>query len=251
MTRSQKIAIFSGVATSFLLIGLAALFLWVWAIRPELKQATRTPIRFDLANRIEIPNHPSLQFRRGPFSISMWFRTTSKRSYIAFIGKRINCLGDGWVLGANEKDGLSFYTAGCASPASRPQNFRDGQWHHLVAMRTGQTMTFYYDNQNVGSGPDTCDHNELHPLRLGMDADGGWHFEGEMAEVHLYNRALTESEVALEWNEGKGRATGLPIGGLLAGYHFEDLRGNQAIDFSGNGHHGVLARSSVPAAEQN
>jgi hypothetical protein len=249
MTRSQKVAIFSGVATALLLISSALLFLWFWAIGPELKPASRTPVRFDLANRIEVANHPSLQFRRGPFSISMWFRTTSKRKYIAFMGKRISGMGDGWLLGANEQDGLSFYTAGCASPASSPQNFRDGHWHHLVVTRAGQTMTFYYDNQNVGSGPDTCDHNEAHPLRLGQDADGGWHFEGELAEVHFYNRALTESEIALEWNNGKGRTIALPGGGLMAGYHFEDSSGGQITDFSGNGHHGRSVRSTIPAGE--
>jgi hypothetical protein len=251
MTRSQRVAIISGVATAFLLIASALLFLWFWVAAPQLKQAVRTPIRFDLSNRIEIPNHPSLQFRRAPFSISMWFRTTSQRKYIAFMGKRISGMGDGWVLGANAENGLSFYTAGCASPASTPQNFRDGQWHHLVATRVGQTMTFYYDNQNVGSGPDTCDHNEVHPLRIGMDADGGWHFEGEVAEVHLYNRALSDSEIAMEWNNGKGRTTALQGGGLVAGYHFDEAGRSQFMDFSGNGHHGTFVRSSVPAAEQN
>ena len=167
------------------------------------------------------------------------------------MGKRISGLGDGWVLGANQESGLSFYTAGCASPASRPQQFRDGQWHHLVVTRTGQTMTFFYDNQNVGGGPDTCDHNEVHPLRIGMDADKGWHFDGEIAEVHFYNRALTDAEIAIEWNDGKGRTEAVPGGGLVAGYHFNDAGGGQALDFSGNGHHGRHVRSVVPAAEPN
>ena len=209
-------------------------------------QSSLTPVQCNLMNRVEIPNHPELQFRRDPFSISFWFRTTTQRKYIAFIGKRVHGLGDGWVVGCNEQSGLSFYTAGCASPASSPQQFRDGKWHHAVVTRAGQTMTFYLDNRQVGFGPDTCDHNEVHPLRLGMDFDGGWNFEGELAEVHIYKRALAESEIAAEWNGGKPRKEAVPGGGLIAGYHC-DQSGGQFVDFSGNGHHGTLAWSKVPA----
>ena len=84
-----------------------------------------------------------------------------------------------------------------------------------------------------------------------MDADQGWHFEGELAEVHIYNRALSDPEIALEWNDGKGRKTGVPAGGLAAGYHFEDAEGGHVFDFSGNGHTGRLIRSAVTAAENS
>src|SRR5678816_4603681 len=110
MTRSQTVAILSGVTTALFLIAVAVLFFLFSGVGPRLRPVSRTPVRFDLSNRVEIPNHPSLQFRRGPFSISMWFRTTTQRSYIAFMGKRISGLGDGWVLGANQESGLSFYT---------------------------------------------------------------------------------------------------------------------------------------------
>src|SRR5258706_232298 len=83
-------------------------------------------------------------------------------------------------------------------------------------------------SQQIGSGPDTCDHNEVHHLRLGMDADQGWHFEGELAEVHIYNRALSDPEIALEWNDGKGRKTAVPGGELVAGYRFEDSSGGHS-----------------------
>src|SRR5206468_9929687 len=141
MTPSQKTAIGCGTVTALLLIALAVSVL---SMLVRGNRSARAPIHFDLSSRVEIPNHPALQFHRNPFSISMWFRTTTQRKYIAFMGKRISGMGVGWVLGANDENGLSFYTAACASPASRPQSFRDGQWHHLVVTRNGQTMTFFY-----------------------------------------------------------------------------------------------------------
>jgi hypothetical protein len=259
MTRSQIVAIVVGIATAFVLILVAAgLLLFQFRSHPVVKSVTAgssaqklTPLRFALSNRVEVADSPSLRFGRGPFSISLWFRTTTDRKYIAFIAKRINLMGDGWVLGGDSHNALSFYTAGCASPASQPQSFRDGQWHHLVAVRSGELMTFYFDNQNIGSGPDTCNHNDTNPLKIGMDADGGWNFDGDISEVHLYNRALGPTEIAEEWNNGRGRKVAASGGGLLAGFHFDENEGNKAADFSGNAHDGTLIRSSVAAETNN
>jgi sialidase-1 len=244
MTRSQKVAIGCGSVAAVLIIGFAAAVLSLLGPPTQSNKSALAPMRFGLSNRVEVANHQALQFHRGPFTISFWFRTTTQQSYLTFLSKRANTMGDGWVIHAQQNDTFLFYTAGCASPTSSPQSFRDGQWHHFVAMRNGQSMTLYFDNRNVGSGPDICDHNEMHNLRLGMDADEGWSFDGELAEVHIYNRALSDAEIAQEWNEGKGRKTSVPGGGLVAGYRFEDASGGNAFDFSGNGHNGRLVRSS-------
>lgn len=249
MTRSQQVAIACGTVAALLIIGFGGGIVSLLSGRSSPSKSALAPLRFDLSNRVEIANHPGLQFRRGPFTISFWFKTTTQQGYMTFLSKRVNTMGDGWVIHAQHNDTFLFYTAGCASPTSAPQSFRDGQWHHFVATRESQTMNLYLDNQMIGSGPDTCDHNEVHPLRFGMDAEEGWHFEGEMAEIHIYNRALSDAEIALEWNDGKGRKTAVPAGGLVAGYHFEDRSGGRCIDFSGNGHHGTIVRS--PAHSRN
>lgn len=259
MTRSQIVAIVVGIATALLIILVGAgVLLFQIRSHPLLKTVTPapsvkklTPLRFELSNRVEVADSPSLRFGRGPFSISLWFRTTTDRKYIAFMAKRISGMGDGWVLGADNNSALSFYTAGCASPASRPQIFRDGQWHHLVAVRNGDVMTFYFDNQNVGSGTDTCNHNDTNPLKIGMDADGGWHFDGDISEVHIYNRPLEPMQIAEEWDNGQGRKTAASGGGLVAGFHFDENEGSRAIDFSGNANDGTLIRSSAAAAANN
>jgi hypothetical protein len=84
-----------------------------------------------------------------------------------------------------------------------------------------------------------------------MDGDKGWHFEGDLAEVHFYNRALDPAEIAEEWNHGHGLKTSVAAGGLIAGYHFDEQAGSVAVDFSGHGRQGTLIRSSVPVGERN
>jgi len=209
------------------------------------------PLQFDLLKRVQIPDDAQLRFRQEPFTISFWLRTSSTRKYTAMVAKRTSALGDGWVLGTGDNDGLYFYCAGCASPGSAPVQFRDGKWHHYVLAREGEALTFYFDNRNVGGGPTRCDHNDSNPLKIGMDADQGWHFEGEIAEAHFYNRTLSVSEIAEEWNNGKGRKTAVSGGGLIAGYHFDESGGPVARDFSGNRHDGTLIRAPESAATRS
>jgi len=203
----------------------------------------RHALKFNLGNRVEIYNDPSLQFGESPFTISLWFKTASQRQYFNFISKRVNSLGDGWVLGIGDQM-LGFYCMGCASPRSQPVSIRDNEWHHVVITRSSGQMIFYLDGKNVGSGQDDCNHYDNNPIRIGMDGDGNsWHFEGEISEVHIYRRALSQDEVAEEWNNGAGLTGAVSGGGLIAGYHFDEGEGNVAKDFSGNHHDGTLINS--------
>jgi len=218
----------------------------------ESRSASRlTPLRFDLSNRVQIRNDPQLEFRDGAFTISFWFRTVSTQRYLTMISKRIDPLGDGWIIHGQENNTFLFYTAGCASPVSTPQPFRDGQWHHLAFVRTGTVMNIFYDSRQVGSGAERCDHNDRHPIRIGMDGDKGWHFDGDLTEVHFYNRGLGPAEVAEEWNNGKGLKKAVRGGGLVAGYHFDEKPDVAPQDFSGHGHNGTVIRSAVPIGERN
>jgi len=202
-----------------------------------------TSLRFDRSSRVQVETHPELEFGTGPFTISFWFKTTSQQKYLTFISKRTSTMGDGWVIHGQENNTFLFYAAGCASPTSTPQQFRDGLWHQLIFSRQTNQMTIFFDGRFVGAGPEPCNHIDHYPIRIGMDAETGWHFEGEVAEVHLYNRALTLGEIAEEWNQSKGRKFAVSGGGLVAGYHFDESVG-PALDFSGKGHVGTLIRQA-------
>jgi hypothetical protein len=200
----------------------------------------RHALKFNLKNRVEIPNDPQLQFGSGPFTVACWLKTETDRPYISLLSKRTNPMGDGWVLHQDHGQ-LLFYCAGCCSPKSRPVSIRDGQWHQVLVTRAGGIMTFCLDGQIVGSGRDDCNHFDNNPLRIGMDGDGdAWHFDGELSEVHLYDRALNRDEIAEEWNNGLGINHAVTGGSLVAGYHFDEAQGPVAKDFSGNHHDGTL-----------
>ena len=203
----------------------------------------RHALKFNLGNRVEIPNDPAFQFGASPFTISLWFKTASDRPYLSFISKRVNSLGDGWVVHQDHGQ-LLFYCMNCCSPKSQPVSIRDNEWHQIVVTRADGFLTFYLDGKNVGSGQDECNHYDNNPIRIGMDGDGNsWHFEGEISEVHIYGRTLSRDEVAEEWNNGVGLTGAVSGGGLIAGYHFDEGQGIAAKDFSGNHHDGILINS--------
>ena len=182
-------------------------------------------------------------FGRGPFSFSFWFRTTTTNRILTFMAKRKGGLSDGWVMHSLDDHSLFFYAAGCATTKAPAPNSRDGQWHHVAAVREGDQLALYLDSEPAGTGGNRCNFADRYPIRIGMDADvyQGWHFSGDMAEVHFYNRALTAAEVAEEWNGGKPLTRAVAGGGLVAGYHLGE--GNAAAeDFSGHGHAGEVVR---------
>lgn len=211
-------------------------------VRVSPPAGSRQGAQFDWTSRIEVPNAPGLQFGNGPFAISFWFKTSSTQPCLSFISKRVSPLGDGWVVHLNQ-DQLLFYTMNCVSQRSEPVQVRDGLWHHWLITRAAGQLTFYLDNKVVGTGPDPCDHNDSNPIRIGMDGDGrqgeAWHFEGEISEVHFYNRGLSAAEASEEWNVGQGIREAVDASGLAAGYHLDPGQPAEARDFSGHGHDGV------------
>ena len=231
------------VKTSFGKVELAANSIRTIHVSRSDGNGVRHALKFNLANRVEIPNGPALQFGDSPFTISFWFKTDSSRPYLSFISKRINSLGDGWVVHQDHGQ-LLFYCMNCCSPKSQPVSICDDRWHQVLVMRSGNQMLFYLDGKSVGSGVTQCSHYDNNPIRIGMDGDGNsWHFEGEISEVHFYGRGLSQDEISEEWNNGAGLTGAVSGGGLIAGYHFDEGQGNTAKDFSGNHHDGALVNN--------
>jgi len=107
-----------------------------------------------------------------------------------------------------------------------------GLWTHIVASWDGITIRAYINgvvdqNTDLFSGPLTTDSN---PLRIGMYYSSGFIFNGQIDEVRIYNRALTEAEVRYHYNQGK------PV----AQWDMDEGEGTRAFDASGNNNTGVL-----------
>ena len=91
-------------------------------------------------------------------------------------------------------DATSGDTYRVASTTSYPT---DGNtWIHVAGTYDGTTMRIYYNGVLQGSvaGPPGINTND-EPLRVGQN-DGGRFFKGTMDDVRVYNRALSDEEIA-------------------------------------------------------
>ncbi|MEM4317879.1 MAG: LamG-like jellyroll fold domain-containing protein, partial [Candidatus Nitrosocaldaceae archaeon] len=88
-----------------------------------------------------------------------------------------------------------------------PANLIDQKWHHVVFVRNGNTTgQFYLDGVAVGSStmtPDagfTTDDNNPYNIQAGFDKNMARFFQGQIANVAVWNSALTATDVANLYN---------------------------------------------------
>jgi hypothetical protein len=77
-----------------------------------------------------------------------------------------------------------------------PDPFPDG-WHHIVAVKSKNRLILYIDGkESVQSGSldfSSFDLDNKVPLRIGFGSNDS--FDGQMAEMRIYNRMLNDSEI--------------------------------------------------------
>lgn len=126
----------------------------------------------------------------GPFTLEAWVNNPSDQAF-----ETVMSVGSGRDLflafGA-----LSFYTG------STTLTFGDvptNAWHHVAIVSDGTTVRAYIDGVQSGSTQNLALGTTSAPLQVGSYLDGSTnsdYFSGTIDEVHVYNRALTATEIA-------------------------------------------------------
>jgi len=79
-----------------------------------------------------------------------------------------------------------------------------GGWHHVVAVKSGGTLSVSIDGQPVaastGFAPGDFDLDNEQPLRIGFGPHD--YLDGQLSDVRLYGRALAEAEIQQLANGG-------------------------------------------------
>ncbi|WP_298536317.1 LamG-like jellyroll fold domain-containing protein [uncultured Algibacter sp.] len=108
-------------------------------------------------------------------------------------------------------------TAGANIDLGGP-SFEDFQWHHYVYVRKGNQHTIYADGFNFGWVPFTNPPASSAglPLTIGAQYDNQNkdyvnYFGGQIDEVSVYNRALSETEIQSIYNAGANGKCEAPL----------------------------------------
>lgn len=149
-----------------------------------------------------VPNSPVLNRFNGDFTVSAFVRLTTTATLKTIIDNRGST--GGYLFGIAQgkrvlmRPERSIRKAAYVSPASAPMALN--RWHHVAASvaRSSAQISFYIDGQLVGA-MDMGD--ELYPntdtaLLIGGNHQGTNLFNDRLDEVKIYNRALTDADIA-------------------------------------------------------
>lgn len=183
---------------------------------------------------VRVPDHPSLDFGIGDFSVDAWVRTTDDVGVDTLVDKRTsNAIGTrGWHLylfngdlgfQLADRDGSNICssdntTSSCTNWVVGSGGFvADGAWHHVAVTIDRDDpagLVFYVDGVAVDSFDPTIRNGNLDnagELRMGVRSiELAGYYAGTLDEVELFARRLGPSEIqalyqADRWGKCKTR----------------------------------------------
>ncbi|MDH5692026.1 MAG: LamG domain-containing protein, partial [Gammaproteobacteria bacterium] len=153
-------------------------------------------------DRVLINDDPTLDVS-SQMSLSVWIRPT--QIYTQYILKKARAnTNDGFELGLSGNGRVPFIRF---NQSSSGNSYRvdatslyptDGQtWMHIAATYDGNTIRLYIDGIEEGSlsAPGLIIGQNNLPLSIGAQDDGLYPFTGAIDEVHVYDFAITASDV--------------------------------------------------------
>ncbi len=168
----------------------------------------------EITGRNEGYDPDELAMAGGSISISIWFTVDAfDKSWQALIAKGEN---NNWRVARNSStSGVSY--AGGLTDALGDVDVSDGNWHHLVAISdaTGAAWgtAIYIDGELDGSiaGAAALTSNGK-SVMIGENPDSaGRQWRGQVDDVGIWNRVLTEAEIKDLYSGGTGRPITNPL----------------------------------------
>jgi Concanavalin A-like lectin/glucanases superfamily len=149
----------------------------------------------------------AFNFRTNDFSIQLWINLNEVSTTQVVVENFYGCCGPGgWSVATHGND----WEIGLGNAIGRPNgavNIEVGQWHHTVIRRSGPIFDIFFDGIKIheetisSSIPDA-----VLPLRVGNRNDVALSqgqslpVDGRIDDVAIWNRAITDAEVAYLWS---------------------------------------------------
>ncbi len=142
------------------------------------------------------------------YSAALWFKVeggTGNRDLLSIFN---DAALHGALLEVTGAGGLRFLHRGTVGVATGDVNarnngkFDDGAWYHVAIVKSADTATLYVNGEQAGSAASTTPFDQaltqtaLGMLKYPISASDTRYFPGQIDEVYLYGRALSQGEVA-------------------------------------------------------
>ncbi|ROP46627.1 exo-alpha-sialidase [Streptomyces sp. PanSC9] len=173
---------------------------------------------------VRLPYRDGLPLGSGNFTASLWFRytATSGEQPLLWMGGIGTSQPQVWVRGepaSHRVQGLITVRDGAAAPRTvsvrTDDAYNDGAWHHLVLRRGGGRLSLSVDGTGSSADdvPGSVSRNSPFGVHVAQRMDGRAFFTGAIDEVHVWDRALTDEELAdpAPRRSAKGTVLWLPL----------------------------------------
>ncbi|MFF0589061.1 exo-alpha-sialidase [Streptomyces sp. NPDC003781] len=157
---------------------------------------------------VRLPYDGRLALGDGDFTASLRFRyaAAAGEQPLLWMGGVGTTQPQVWLRaepGNGRVQGLITTRDGAAAPRSAwartDRAYNDGQWHRLALRRGGGRLTLFVDGSAVADAadvPGSVSRNSPFGVHIGERMDGRARFTGAVDDVRVWNRALTDAEVA-------------------------------------------------------
>jgi hypothetical protein len=181
---------------------------------------------------------PAFDFGASDFTMQAWVNFNSQERNQVIIEKFSESGGPGWTfhkqkpISDSGPDAWHFYAHPSAIISSGIQTVPIGVWHHAIVRRTTATFEIFYNGVSIAQVSDNNPvPNTSAPLLIGKRnaADRrNFSMDGRIDEVAIWNRALSDSEIAHLYNGGVGNPV-LPTQPVLGDFNSDRIV--DAVDY--------------------
>ena len=176
---------------------------------PTYNSANGGSIAFDGSNDyVNFPGTASgiLDFGTGNFSLCCWIKPGSGISGDGIINKRSGSRG--YRLDIYSSQGIRMLVVGDAGvTVTANQIYTVGTWYYVVGVAENNTLKLYINSilqTQTATYSGTLSNSGV--LEIGrMDANNAYSLDASVAQVSIYNRALSAAEVLQNFNALRGR----------------------------------------------
>lgn len=155
---------------------------------------------FDGSNDyVSVRNRGSLNPASG-ITLEILMKIDSADKQQTLVGKGPSgSIGSGYTLSIDSGNHLQFVVYdrdGRKQTVASDQSLAAGKWYHVVATHDGSAMKIYVDGALMAGGSCAGMKRSIFSLAIGKHAlASSEYFDGSMATVRIYGRALTPQEV--------------------------------------------------------
>ena len=169
----------------------------------RMGQADRATVFNGLSDYVSVSDNNNLDITTA-ITMSLWLKWTSPIVTIGVICKDDASVGAGYGLYA-KNDGkikTNMRIDGSWKEMVDPNTSNDNNWHHFVVIYDGSKVYLYRSGIEVVSDDATGNiSTNNYNFKIGTFEGSSDYFNGTIADVRIYNRALTQAEITQLYEE--------------------------------------------------